>query len=117
MFDSAEARLQAARALIGDHPDVLGRLGYVYALSGRRQKARAIADTLRSRYKKGQSDEPYDLAVVYTGLGEKDRALAWLDTAYKERSTWVPLAKVSPELDSLRSEPGFRAFLKKLQLD
>jgi TolB-like protein/Flp pilus assembly protein TadD len=117
VFDSAEARLQAARALMGNHPDVLGRLGYVYALSGRRQKARAIADTLRSRYKKGQTDEPYDLAVVYTALGEKDRAIDWLDTAYAERSTWVPFAKVSPELDSLRSEPRFQAFLKKLRLD
>jgi len=117
VFDSAEARLQAARALMGNHPDVLGRLGYVYALSGRRHKARAIADTLRSHYKKGQTDEPYDLAVVYTALGEKDRAIDWLDTAYAERSTWVPFAKVSPELDSLRSEPRFRAFLKKLRLD
>jgi serine/threonine-protein kinase len=117
VFDSAEARLQAARALMGNHPDVLGRLGYVYALSGRRHKARAIADTLRSHYKKGQTDEPYDLAVVYTALGEKDRAIDWLDTAYAERSTWVPFAKVSPELDSLRAEPRFRAFLKKLRLD
>jgi eukaryotic-like serine/threonine-protein kinase len=117
VFDSAEARLQAARALIGDHPDVLGRLGYVYARSGRREMARAIADTLRSRYRKGRSDEPYDLAVVYTGLGEKDLAIDWLDTAYAERSTWIQFAKVSPELDSLRSEPQFREFLKKLRLD
>jgi eukaryotic-like serine/threonine-protein kinase len=117
VFDSAEARLEAARTLVGNHPDVLGRLGYVYAVSGRREKARAIADTLRSHYKKGQSDEPYDLAVVLTGLGEKDQAIAWLDTAYAEHSTWIPFAKVSPELDPLRSEPKFQAFLKKLRLD
>jgi hypothetical protein len=117
VFDSAEVRLEIARSLIGDHPDVLGRLGYLYAVSGRRQKARAIVDTLRSHYKKGQSDEPYDLAVVYTGLGEKERALDWLDTAYVEHSTWIPLVKVSPELDSLRSEPRFKAFLAKLALD
>jgi serine/threonine-protein kinase len=114
VYDSAEARLEAARALIGNHPDVLGRLGYVYARSGRREKAQAIVDTLRSHYKKGKSDEPYDLAVVYTALGEKERALDWLDTAYAERSTWIQFAKVSPELDPLRSEPRFKAFLRKL---
>jgi eukaryotic-like serine/threonine-protein kinase len=117
VFDSAEARLEAARGLIGNHPDVLGRLGYVYARSGRAQKARAIIDTLRSHYKKGKSDEPYDLAIVYTALGEKDRALDWLDTAYAERSTWIQFAKVSPELDSLRTEPRFQVFLRKLGLD
>jgi eukaryotic-like serine/threonine-protein kinase len=116
-FDSAYIRLQKVRALIGNHPDVLGRLGYLYAIWGQRQKARAIADTLRAQYRKGRSDEPYDLGMIYTGLGEKDRALDWLDTAYAERSTWVPLSKVSPELDSLRSEIRFQQFLKKLHLE
>jgi serine/threonine-protein kinase len=116
VFDSAEARLEAARGLIGNHPDILGRLGYVYARSGRPEKARAIIDTLRSHYKKGKSDEPYDLAIIYTALGEKGRALDWLDTAYVERSTWIQFAKVSPELDSLRSMPRFQAFLKKVGL-
>jgi serine/threonine-protein kinase len=116
-FGPAEARLQAARALIGDHPDVLGRLGYLYAKSGRRQKAQVIADTLRARYQKGRSDEPYDLAIVYIGLGDKEKALDWLDTAYAERSSWMVFAKVSPELDALRSEPRFQGLLRQLHLD
>jgi tetratricopeptide (TPR) repeat protein len=116
-FALAEERLQAARALVGDHPDVLGRLGYLYAVSGRQQQARAIVDTLRARYQKGRSDEPYDLAVVYTGLGEVGRALDWLDTAFMERSTWIAFLKVSPELDPLRAEPRFRSLLQKVHLD
>jgi serine/threonine-protein kinase len=116
-YDSAEARLKTARTLIGDHPDVLGRLGYLRAVSGQREKAYAIADTLRARYSKGRSDEPYDIAVVYTGLGEKEKALDWLETAYQERSSWLPFAKVSAELDPLRAEPRFRALLRKLRLD
>jgi hypothetical protein len=103
--------------LIGDHSDVLGRLGYLYAVSGRRGPAEAIVDTLRARYRSGQSDEPYDLAVVYTGLGDKERALDWLEKAYAERSTWMQFMKVSPELDALRGEPRFRSLLGKLHLD
>jgi TolB-like protein/Tfp pilus assembly protein PilF len=116
-FGQAQARWQAVRALIGDHSDVLGRLGYLYAVSGQRQKAYAIADTLRARYHKGLSDEPYDIAVVYTGLGETEKALGWLETAYEERSSWITFAKVSAELDPLRAEPRFRALLEKLGLN
>ena len=116
-FAQAEAQLRSVRALIGDHPDVLGRLGYLYAVSGQRPKALAIADTLRARYAKGRSDEPYDLAVVYSGLGEKEKALEWLETAYAERSTWMMFVKVGAELDPLRGEPRFRALLEKLRLD
>ena len=116
-FGNARARWRAVQALIGDHSDVLGRLGYLYAVSGERQKAYAIVDTLRARYHKGRSDEPYDVAVVYTGLGEKERALGWLETAYEEHSSWMTFAKVSAELDPLRAEPRFRALLEKLQLN
>ena len=116
-FRLAEARLQAASALIGNHSDVVGRMGYLYAVSGRREEARVIVDTLRARYRKGRSDEPYDLAIVYAGLGEKEKALDWLDTAYAERSSWVTFVKVSPELDTLRNEPRFQALLGKLALD
>ncbi len=116
-FGQAEAQWRSVRAIMGDHPDVLGRIGYLYAVSGQRPKAYAIADTLRSRYTKGRSDEPYDIALVYTGLGEKEKALDWLETAYEERSSWMTFAKVSAELDPLRGEPRFRALLRKLGLD
>ena len=113
----AQARLSVLRSLMGDHPDVLGRLGNLYAVSGQREKAHAIADTLKGRYHKGAADEAYALAVVHTALGETERALDWLETAYAERSTWMNLARVHPELDPLRSQPRFRALLEKLKLD
>jgi serine/threonine-protein kinase len=116
-FGLAEARLGAVRQLIGDHPDVLGRLGYVYARSGQRQRAEGIADSLRARYRKGGADEAYALAVIHGGLTEKDRALDWLEQAYADRSTWMNLARVSPELDALRSEPRFKTLLARMRLD
>jgi tetratricopeptide (TPR) repeat protein len=116
-FEPARARWQSVRALMGDHSDVLGRVGYLHAVSGQRSKAYAILDTLRARYQKGLSDEPYDIAMVYTGLGEKEKALDWLETAYAERSSWLTFAKVSAELDPLRAEPRFGALLHKLHFD
>jgi tetratricopeptide (TPR) repeat protein len=116
-FGPAEARLQVMRSLVGDHADVLGRLANLYAVSGQRQRALAIADSLRARYRKGGADEAYALGVAYIGLGDKERALDWLETAYADRSTWMSLAKVHPELNPLRGEPRFRMLLQKLRLD
>nr|MBA3556053.1 protein kinase [Gemmatimonadales bacterium] len=116
-FGPAEARLQVMRSLIGDHPDVLGRLANVYAVSGQRQMALTIVDSLQARYHKGGADEAYALGVAYTGLGDKERALDWLETAYADRSTWMNLTKVHPELDPLRGEPRFQALLQQVGLD
>jgi len=35
-------------------------------------------------------------AMVYLGLGRKDRALALLDKGYVERDLWVNLLKIDP---------------------
>ena len=47
---------------------------------------------------------PYDLAVIYAGLGNKDEALRWLQQAYQERSGELLYIKVDPRLVSLRAD-------------
>ena len=54
---------------------------------------------------------------VYGRLGDKDRAFALLDTAVAERDLFVRELKVSPMWDSLRTDPRFRQFLKRVNLD
>ena len=49
---------------------------------------------------------PY-IALVYTGLGEKDEAFDRLDKAYEEREAYLNLFEVEQVFDSLRSDPGF----------
>jgi hypothetical protein len=51
----------------------------------------------------------YDVAVVYEGLGERQRALEWLDTAAREHSGFVIHAAWDPRFASLKNEPAFRA--------
>jgi tetratricopeptide (TPR) repeat protein len=61
-------------------------LGYAYAVSGQAGEAHKVLDEVKDisthRYV-----APYNVAVVYTGLGNKDAAFAWLDRAYADRST------------------------------
>ena len=56
----------------------------------------------------------YQIAQVYAFRGENDQAFEWLEIAYKDRDGGLFLAKADPFLKSLRSDPRFAAFLKKM---
>jgi hypothetical protein len=59
---------------------------------------------------------PFDIALVYMGLGDKSRALEWLEKAYEDHSDWLAWIKVWPQFDSLRGEPRFQDLLRRLGL-
>lgn len=59
---------------------------------------------------------PLHMALVYTGLGERDRALVWLERAYKDRSNFMSRLKVDPRFDPLRSDPRFQNLLRRMNL-
>jgi len=57
---------------------------------------------------------PYIRASHYTLLGEKDKAIAELEKAYKDRSSFILILKLDPRLDALRDDPRFQELLKKV---
>jgi hypothetical protein len=59
---------------------------------------------------------PYGLALIETGIGNKDKAFMWLDRAYQERAGALPFVKVDPRLAPLRSDPRFHSLLRRLGL-
>ena len=59
---------------------------------------------------------PYDLALVYTGLGDKDQAIEQLNRAVEQRSGWYLNLKVEPQFDPLRSDPRFTELITRLHL-
>jgi len=60
---------------------------------------------------------PFNIAVVYLGLGDKEQAFAWLDRAYKQRSYYLAVAlPTSASLDSIRSDPRFAELLRRVGL-
>ena len=93
-----------------------GDLGQAYALSGRRSEALKEIDKLQELSKQ-RYVAPYNLALIYASLGDKDNALEWLEKAYEDRSTLLVWIKVDPRLDNLRSEPRFKAVIKRMGLE
>jgi TolB-like protein/DNA-binding winged helix-turn-helix (wHTH) protein/Tfp pilus assembly protein PilF len=86
--------------------------GYTLAVSGQRDKAQKILSELKQQSKISYVS-PYNIAIIYTGLGEKDQALAWLQKACDERVFPVVFLGVEPLLDDLRSDPRFHALLDR----
>ena len=115
MFPEAIAELREALALSGGSPNVMGALGHAYAVSGQRDEAMKVLGDLRVLSER-RYVSPFAIALVYTGLGDKDQAFAWLRKSAEERSGLLFLAGVLPELDSLRSDPRFGDLLRQIGL-
>ena len=60
---------------------------------------------------------PFNLAIVYLGLGDRARALDYLEQAYDSNSQWMPYLRGDRIFDPIRSEPRFAALMKKLGFD
>jgi tetratricopeptide (TPR) repeat protein len=108
-FPEAIAEFQTALSLGGETYTV-GKLGHVYAVSGNRMEATKI---LRELEQSGLTEKFYDIAIIYAGLGDKDRAFQWLERCYAERSRSLIYLKVAPLLDSLRGDPRFSDLLPR----
>jgi TolB-like protein/Tfp pilus assembly protein PilF len=94
-------------------PDVgLAYVGHGLAVSGKRSEARKVLDECQ----RSKSAPPWALATLYTGLGEKDQAFAWLDKAAEERFVILASIKADPVFDSLRSDPRYAALLRRMGL-
>ncbi|MBV8808889.1 MAG: protein kinase, partial [Acidobacteriaceae bacterium] len=89
-------------------------LAYAYGASGDRARATAEMQDLKKVSLNGQV-LPFNLALVYTGLGDRQRALDYLEQAYASDSQWMGWLKKDRIFDPLRSEPRFVALLRKLK--
>jgi len=56
------------------------------------------------------------IAAAYVALGDKERALEWLEKAYTARDWGLPIIKTFPDFDDLRSDPRFSDLLKRMNL-
>jgi serine/threonine protein kinase/Tfp pilus assembly protein PilF len=95
-------------------PILLAMLGHTRAIAGQRREAELIL-TMLAEQAKTRYISPYDIAVIYAGLGERAAALAKLREAYEDRSAWLVFIDVDPRLDSLREEPEFTDLVTRLK--
>lgn len=113
-FSKGITELQNASRL--EKPSLLlAFLGHAYAISGQREEALTILEELKELSKQSYVP-PYGIALIYTALGDSAGALQWFEKAYELQNAWLNWIKVAPEVDSLRSEPGFIDLLLRLNI-
>jgi TolB-like protein/DNA-binding winged helix-turn-helix (wHTH) protein/Tfp pilus assembly protein PilF len=115
MYQEAIAEYQKAATLSGGNPQFLGGIGYTYAVWGKRVEARKTLQQL-TMLSKRRYVSPYDIAMVYAGLGEKDRAFDWLQKALADRSTGLVFLKRNKAWDTMRSDPRYSELLRRVGL-
>jgi DNA-binding winged helix-turn-helix (wHTH) protein/TolB-like protein/Tfp pilus assembly protein PilF len=111
LYDEAIAEYQKARELDGDSVDALAGLGHAFAMAGRRAAAQKILRELQSRAVHDES-APYDISLIYAALNQKERAFAWLHKAATTHALLIRDLRFDPQLDVLRTDPQFVAFLE-----
>ena len=119
-FDDAIAEFQKALKLSGGLSGgdelALAALGHAFAAAGKKQQAEEVLAKLRERAQHGGYVSAFDMTVIYTGLGDKDKAFEWLQKAVEERSSFLIYSRWEPRLDPLRSDPRFPKLLHRIGL-
>jgi len=92
---------------------VLGGCGDVYGLAGKRGEALKCLASIKGLSARGYID-PYNVAMIYDGLGENDRTLELFERAYRERSASLVGLRVETLSESLRSDPRFKNLLQRM---
>ena len=103
----AEAIAELNKAADLSRESALASLGYTYAVSGEKSKARRSLAELQEMSKR-RYVSPVDVAAIYAGLGDKDQAFAWLDKAVGGRDSAVLHLKVDPSVTVCAQTHGLR---------
>ncbi|MGE5209488.1 MAG: adenylate/guanylate cyclase domain-containing protein [Alphaproteobacteria bacterium] len=127
-FPSAHGNLGNALELKGQIPEAMAEyekaialdedwlpfLGHLYGTIGRKDEARKILGRLQAIREQHYLD-PYNLAIVYLGLGDREQALTALEQSYEERNgNWLSFIRGDRFLDPLRGDPRFEALAEKI---
>jgi serine/threonine protein kinase/Tfp pilus assembly protein PilF len=83
-----------------------------HALNHARESDQAL-DRLIAKYSQAAA---FQIAELYALRSESDKALEWLERAYRQHDNGIADIKTSPMLSTLHGDPRFEAILRKMNL-
>jgi tetratricopeptide (TPR) repeat protein len=113
-WDGAEREFHTVELASNGDSEGAARLAHLYALTGRKDGAQKILRKLLEPAP-DQYVDPYQLAFIYTAVGDKQNAFEWLEKSVRQHTATI--MKVDPYLDSLRDEPRFKTLLTEAHLN
>ncbi|MCI0602953.1 protein kinase [bacterium] len=112
-YDQGIAAIQKSIQLSPQTTDYQAILAYAYAVSGKKEAAELLLKDLQGQ---DQYVSPVYIAMIYTGLSDKDKAFEWLQKAHQEHSEYLSFVKVEPEFEPLRTDTRYMALIRSLGL-
>ena len=112
LYREAEEAYRKATTLFGEHSWIYLGCCRLYAAWNRREQAEKYLEKMLALAE--QHPVPHShVAWCYLALGDQDRMFAWYDRAYEAHEPQAAL-QVMPWLDAVRSDPRFRAHMKRI---
>jgi serine/threonine protein kinase/Tfp pilus assembly protein PilF len=94
------------------NPLNLARLGASFAQAGRRAEAIQILERVQRMNPEGNQG-PYERAMLFAALGDKDRAIEWLEKSLRAREEDLVGQRYEPVFDPLRADPRFIDLMRR----
>jgi tetratricopeptide (TPR) repeat protein len=94
---------------------ILSSLAFGYAVTGNRAEALALLSELEQSYQRHEI-LGRDVAAVYAGLGDADKALAWLEKDFQARSGALARTRKEIQFESLQQDPRFLDLFRRMGL-
>jgi tetratricopeptide (TPR) repeat protein len=94
-------------------PNYVACLAFAQGSAGRSTHASATIRQLLELRKRTYVP-PMLVAIAYTGVGDTEHAIEWIERAYEVRDPHLLSIKMSPALDPLRSDPRFQDILRRM---
>jgi len=114
MHNEALAAFEQERVFAGETPTTHAKRAHVLASVGRREEARVILQEILAR-RAEQWVSAYEIAIIYSSIGEPDNAFRWLAQAEREHAVGFTFVRVDPRLEALRSDPRFRELVNRTE--
>ena len=113
MHNEAIKEFQKAIQLAGDNEIFKANLAYAYAVSGKQEEGLKMVKGLEDQQNRNSSADA-NIALIYVGLGDLNRAMIWLEKAYQAR--FNPSILLRPAFNPIRSDTRFQDLLRRIGL-
>ena len=115
LYEDAIAELKKAVTLSEGSPVLMGQLGFAYGLKGTSEETTKTLSELTALAQREYVPSSA-VALVHAGVGDKARAIEWLERAYQEHDFSLVFLEVAPWFENLRGEARFQQLLRRMKL-
>jgi TolB-like protein len=114
-LDEALGQSQEAAKQSGNSLPYISHLGYAYARIGDRLAAYNVLKQLTER-SMTEYVSPFDFALIYSALDEKEFAIVWLKKAFQERNSRLVAEFRGPVFGGLKFDTTFQDLTRRIGL-